>query len=82
MLLRMGFELDPMPVSVLSARPPRFQLPPPLAQENPHLDTAYGGYCVFAQVQEGDAASYATVDAIAAAIKGQGSVRINSVTVG
>lgn len=50
-------------------------------QTNAHLDDAYGGYCVFAQVQEGDAASYATVDAIAAAIKSQGSVRIDSVTV-
>ena len=40
---------------------------------NAHLDTAYGGYCVFAQVE--DAASFAVVDAIAAAIKagGEGS---------
>jgi cyclophilin family peptidyl-prolyl cis-trans isomerase len=33
---------------------------------NPHLDTAYGGYAVFAQVE--DAASFAVVDAIAAAV--------------
>ena len=35
-------------------------------QENPHLDSAYGGYCVFAEVANRD--SYRVVDAIAAAI--------------
>ena len=39
-------------------------------QTNAHLDAAYGGYCVFAQVDPNDAASNATMDAIAAAIKG------------
>ena len=34
---------------------------------NAHLDEAYGGYCVFAQVE--DDASFAIVDAIAAASK-------------
>eukprot|EP00729_Bicosta_minor_P025733 gene25733-30894_t len=37
---------------------------------NSHLDEAYGGYCVFAEVEEGDAASFAVVDTIAAAIAG------------
>ena len=49
-------------------------------QANSHLDDAYGGYCVFAQIDEGDAESYATVDKIAAAIKSQGKVSITSVT--
>lgn len=38
-------------------------------QDNAHLNQAYGGYCVFAQVAAGDAASWATVDAIAKAVK-------------
>ena len=50
-------------------------------QTNDHLDDAYGGYCVFAQVSEDDAASFATVDKIATAIKSQGKVDIESVTV-
>jgi len=37
-------------------------------KDSPHLDSAYGGYCVFATVAPGDAASWATVDAIAAAV--------------
>ena len=49
---------------------------------NAHLDDAYGGYCVFAQVDPADAASFATVDAIAAAVKAQGQVRIESVVAG
>lgn len=39
---------------------------------NPHLDTAYGGYCVFAMVEAGDANSFATIDAIAAAVADKG----------
>ena len=39
-------------------------------QHNPHLDEAYGGYAVFGYVCENDAASFAVVDAIAAAILG------------
>lgn len=35
---------------------------------NPHLDTAYGGYCVFAMVDAADAASNKTMDAIATAV--------------
>jgi len=30
-------------------------------QDSPHLDSAYGGYCVFAEVAEDDAASWATI---------------------
>lgn len=37
---------------------------------NSHLDTAYGGYCCFAQVAADDAESWRTIDSIAAAIKG------------
>merc|ERR1712070_775341 len=47
-------------------------------QENKHLDTAYGGYCVFAEVA--DDASFETVDAIAEAVKAKGSVGIKEVT--
>ena len=49
-------------------------------QPNTHLDAAYGGYCVFATVDETDAASFKTVDTLAAAIKAKGSVPIDSVT--
>ena len=44
--------------------------------DNAHLDAAYGGYCVFARVLETDAASWATVAAIAAAVKKGGSVPV------
>ncbi len=37
-------------------------------QDNLHLDTAFGGYCVFATVRVDDAVSWRTIDAIAAAI--------------
>ena len=37
---------------------------------NAHLDAAYGGFCVFAAVAAGDAASFATIDAIAKAVAG------------
>jgi cyclophilin family peptidyl-prolyl cis-trans isomerase len=37
-------------------------------QDSPHLDKAYGGYCVFARVA--DKPSWTTVDKIAAAIAG------------
>merc|ERR1712232_582344 len=47
-------------------------------QANSHLDDAYGGYCVFAEV--GDAGSFDTVDAIAAQVKSHGSVLIHDVT--
>ncbi|CAE8635821.1 unnamed protein product, partial [Polarella glacialis] len=47
-------------------------------QTNAHLDSVYGGYCVFAEVA--DDASFRVVDAIAQAVKERGSVKINSVT--
>ncbi len=34
-------------------------------QDNAHLDAAYGGYCVFAQVEADDKDSWSTVDTIA-----------------
>ena len=37
-------------------------------QTNAHLDSAYGGYCVFAKIDDTDAASFSTVDAIARAV--------------
>jgi cyclophilin family peptidyl-prolyl cis-trans isomerase len=49
--------------------------------DNAHLDAAYGGYCVFARVLETDAASWATVAAIAAAVKKGGSVPVLKATV-
>ncbi|GMI23660.1 hypothetical protein TeGR_g12036 [Tetraparma gracilis] len=48
---------------------------------NTHLDTAYGGYCVFAQVEEDDAASFKVVDDIAAAVKSGTNVKVSSMTV-
>ena len=36
--------------------------------ENKHLDSVYGGYCVFAQVDDNDKDSWATINAIADAI--------------
>ena len=38
-------------------------------QNNAHLDTAYGGYCVFAEVKDSDEESFAVVDRIAAEVK-------------
>mmetsp|Transcript_46974 Transcript_46974/g.87829 ORF Transcript_46974/g.87829 Transcript_46974/m.87829 type:complete len:165 (+) Transcript_46974:62-556(+) len=48
-------------------------------QANAHLDSAYGGYCVFAEV--GDDASFAVVDEIAKVIKATGRVGIKTVAV-
>ena len=50
---------------------------------NSHLDEAYGGYCVFAEVASSDQESWATVDAIADAIanRGQKTVQIHSMQV-
>ncbi|GMI04611.1 hypothetical protein TrVE_jg9923 [Triparma verrucosa] len=39
---------------------------------NTHLDSAYGGYCVFGNVDENDTASFKAIDAIAAQIAGGG----------
>ena len=48
-------------------------------QHNAHLDEAYGGYCVFAEVA--DDASFAVVDRIAAAVKGGTHTKILKVIV-
>ena len=48
---------------------------------NAHLDRAYGGYCVFAQVLDTDAASWATISAIAAAVKAGQKPAVVSVAV-
>ena len=48
-------------------------------KSNGHLDSAYGGYCVFAEVK--DDVSFTVVDAIANAVTAQGQVKINTVTV-
>ena len=42
-------------------------------KDNPHLDDAYGGYCVFAMVDAGDASSFDTMAAIAAAVADGGA---------
>ncbi|CAE7313249.1 ppiB [Symbiodinium sp. KB8] len=46
-------------------------------QANAHLDTAYGGYCVFAEVA--DEASFTVADEIARVVKAKGSVKIKTV---
>ena len=45
------------------------------------LAIAISQYCVFAQVEESDAASFAVVDKLADAIKSAGKVQIASITV-
>lgn len=49
--------------------------------DNTHLDAAYGGYCVFARVRDDDAASWATIGAIAAAVKKGGNVPVSKAAV-
>ena len=46
---------------------------------NTHLDAAYGGYCVFAQVE--DDASFQVVDALAAQIKRDAQVPITGMAI-
>ena len=48
-------------------------------KDNAHLDSAYGGYAVFAAVDPGDAASFATIDSIARNILEGGKPTINFV---
>ena len=50
-------------------------------KDNAHLDSAYGGYAVFAAVDPGDAASFATIDSIARNILEGGKPTINFVHV-
>ena len=47
-------------------------------QHNEHLDSAYGGYCVFARVEDDE--SFAVVDEIAKVVKGKGKVTVSEVT--
>ena len=49
--------------------------------DNKHLDSAYGGYCVFARVKLDDAVSWKTIDKIAEAIasKKVAAVKVNGV---
>jgi hypothetical protein len=47
------------------------------ARENSHLDEAFGGFCVWAEVA--DDASFAAVDAIAKAVPEGREPRINTV---
>ena len=47
--------------------------------DNAHLDEAYGGYCVFAEVAMDDAVSFATVDKIAAMVKSGQNTRIDRI---
>ena len=47
---------------------------------NTHLDTVYGGYCVFAEVSTGDSESWATVDAIASAISSKRVARVKIIS--
>lgn len=49
--------------------------------DNTHLDSAYGGYCVFARVDPNDVASFRVIDAIATEVKSKGSVAIRTVRV-
>ncbi len=49
--------------------------------DNTHLDEAYGGYCVFAQIAADDRASFETVDKIAAAIAAQEGTRVKILSV-
>ena len=46
--------------------------------DNAHLDSAYGGYCVFARIDPNDVASFRVIDAIAAEVKSKGSVEIRT----
>ena len=48
-------------------------------KDNPHLDSAYGGYCVFAEVANTE--SYKVVDAITAAVPNGEKPAINRATV-
>lgn len=49
-------------------------------QTNAHLDDAYGGYCVFAEVLEEDRDSFKTINAIAKAIAKDGKASIKILT--
>ena len=50
-------------------------------KDSPHLDRAYGGYCVFASIAVDDAASWATAEAVAAAVLRKEKPRIVAVDI-
>ena len=50
-------------------------------KDNPHLDSAYGGFCAFAAVDSADGASFAVMDTVAAKILSDGTVPILSISV-
>ena len=50
-------------------------------KENSHLDTAYGGYCVFAVVNADDAESWKTVDLVAAAVARGDKIKVEKVSI-
>ena len=50
-------------------------------KHNKHLDTAYGGYCVFAKIASDDAKSFSVVDDIAAAKKRGKNTPISSIEI-
>ena len=50
-------------------------------KENTHLDTAYGGYCVFATISPEDVASWSVVDKIAIAVARKENTRIDTVVI-
>ena len=47
-------------------------------KDNPHLDDAFGGFCVVAAVDAHDAASFAVIDAIARAVAGGAKTPVTS----
>jgi len=49
-------------------------------KENSHLDTAYGGYCVFAVVPSDDADSWKTVEKIAEAVAQGQKIKVEKVS--
>lgn len=50
-------------------------------KDNAHLDSAFGGFCVCAQVEAGDSASFAAMDAIALAVTGGAKPRVTACAV-
>ena len=48
---------------------------------NTHLDTAYGGYCVFATIAQEDAASWSVVDQIEIAVARKDYTRVDTVEI-
>ena len=51
-------------------------------QASPHLDTVYGGYAVFASIEDDDVDSFAVVDAIASTISSKKKQQVQILEVG